>query len=123
MSNEDAVRAAAQAIRAELIRQGDSRHDGPYVQIDNAVDDFLIDGIVNLIEVAQVARACLLRDATSPGLAKRVKAVFEEAEFTSTILQSEMPVSESSGYERARVEAAAVLAELMSLLGGEGEDA
>lgn len=57
MSDGGIESRVAGAIRDELVRQAQDRWDGPWVDADNPVDSFMVDGYVNLIELAQAAIA------------------------------------------------------------------
>ncbi|MBT2485832.1 MULTISPECIES: hypothetical protein [unclassified Microbacterium] len=54
-TREEIVTATAKAIRAEIERQYEDRHDGPFTLPDDSDDSLLIDGVVNLLEIAESA--------------------------------------------------------------------
>lgn len=65
MTNDSVIKEAASAILAELERQNEERHDGPYTSSEGALDGVIVDGVVNILEVARAAFA-VFKKADAP---------------------------------------------------------
>lgn len=54
-SSDAQVIIASKAIRADLERQNEERHDGPYTASEDGDEGCRVDGVVNLVEAARAA--------------------------------------------------------------------
>lgn len=55
MSDENLSLSIAKAIRRDVERQHEDRHDGPYSRGEDGDDGVVVDGVVNFIELGRAA--------------------------------------------------------------------